>query len=174
MVLAATLLRQSHLPSERIVRPPLATGDGRGLFEHLVDLFEREPFRFRDEEVGEQEAEEQRPAPDEEDLHAQVPFVLVHDVGGDDRDHAVPQPVRRRRQRDPLGPDREWEQFADHDPGRRTPGRGESGNVETGEDNETDITVYLVVSPCQQKKKKLGPIYTLHANCYSRLQRSPQ
>lgn len=135
-----TLLREPHLLSERVVRLPLATGQGCGLFEHLIDLFEGEAFRLWDKEECKQEAEKQCPAPDEEYLYPQVTLILVHDVGSDDGDHAIPKPVGCGRQGDALGPNWEGEEFADHDPRSGTPGRCKSCNVETCEYDETDIT----------------------------------
>ena len=68
------------------MRHPFGRVAGRSLLEHAVDLFEREALGLGDEEVGVDEAADAEGAPDEEDFGAQVAFVCVDHVGGDDCD----------------------------------------------------------------------------------------
>ena len=80
----STLVRETHFRSESAVGYPFAGVAGCGLLQHAVDLFEGETLGFRDEEIGVQEAADAEGAPDEEDFGAEVTFVGIDHVGGDD------------------------------------------------------------------------------------------
>ena len=84
------LLRHAHLSGKGGVRGPLGRGAGAALGKHLVDLLEGEALGLGDEEVRVDEADRAEAAPDVKDLGAEVALVLVHHVGGDDGDDAVP------------------------------------------------------------------------------------
>ena len=76
------LIRQAHLRRKRRMRDPFRTIPRRRLLQHAIDLFQRQPFRFRNEEIGVEEAADAEGAPDEEDFGAEVAFVSVDHVGG--------------------------------------------------------------------------------------------
>ena len=80
----SALVRETHFRSESAVGYPFTGVAGCGLFQHAVDLFEGETLGFGDEEVGVDEAADAEGAPDEEDFGAEVAFVGVDHVGGDD------------------------------------------------------------------------------------------
>ena len=82
----SALVRETHLRSKGAVRHPFAGVARCSLLQHAVDLFEGEALGFRDEDVGVQEAADAEGAPDEEDFGAEVAFVRVDHVGGDDCD----------------------------------------------------------------------------------------
>ena len=64
------------------MRHPFSTIPRRRLLQHSIHLFERQAFRFGNEEVGVEEAADAEGAPDEEDFGAEVAFVGVDHVGG--------------------------------------------------------------------------------------------
>jgi hypothetical protein len=82
-----------HVLGVRRVRDPLGRVTRRGLLKHAVDLLQAQTLGFGDEEVGEEHAGGASGAPDEEDLGLEVALVLVHQVGGDEADDEVPEPV---------------------------------------------------------------------------------
>lgn len=75
------------------VRLPPARRAGRRLRQHLVNLLEGEALRLGDEEVCEEGGEDGGRAPDEEHLRPEVELVGGDEVGRDDADDAVPEPV---------------------------------------------------------------------------------
>ena len=80
----------THLMRKGLVRNPLGAGPGASLFQHSVDLFQSETLCLRNDEVGEQKAEEKGATPYEENLRLEVSIVHVNEVGCDDGDDAVP------------------------------------------------------------------------------------
>ncbi len=66
------------------MRYPLGRLPGCSLLHHTVHLFKRETLGFRDQQIGVEETGGAEGAPDEEDFGAEVAFVLVDHVGGDD------------------------------------------------------------------------------------------
>lgn len=81
------LLRKTHLRGKGRVWHPLARIPSIRLFQHTIDLFERQTLGFRNEEVGVDEAADTKGTPNEEDLGAEVALVSVDHVGGDDADN---------------------------------------------------------------------------------------
>ena len=77
----------------RRVRDPLSRVARRRLLEHAVDLLQTEALCLGDEQVSEQDAEGTRGAPDEEDLGLEVAVGRVHEIGRDEADDEVPEPV---------------------------------------------------------------------------------
>lgn len=132
-----TLLVETHVSSEGGVGHPFGGCPGSGLLEHLVDLFEGETLGFGDEKEGEEEGEDAERAPHEEDLGAEVGIAGVgaDEVGGDDGDDAVPEPVGSGGETNTTRSDGQREDLTDHDPGGGTPGHGESGDEEADEGN---------------------------------------
>lgn len=66
---------------------PFAGVAGGGFLQHAVDLLERQAFRLRDQEVSVEKAADAEGPPDEEHFGAEVAFVLVDHVGGNDSDN---------------------------------------------------------------------------------------
>jgi len=58
---------------------------------------------------------------------------VADEVGGDDGNDAVPEPVGRGRETDTTGADGEGEDLADEDPRSGAPGHGEDGDVQANE-----------------------------------------
>ncbi len=63
---------------------PLGRRSWSGLLQHSVNLLEREPFGFGDEEVGKQETETACAPPYEKDLGPKIALVFVDNVRRDD------------------------------------------------------------------------------------------
>lgn len=124
---------------EGVLRNPLCAIHRRGLLEHLVHLLKGQALGLGDEEERKEIAEEERTAPDEENLHAEISHVRVDHVWGDDCDDAVPEPVRGGGQCDALSADRERIQLPDHNPRCGAPGHGERGDVEARENDQADV-----------------------------------
>ena len=82
----SALIRETHFGCESGVGHPFSGVAGCSLFQHAVDLFEGEALGFGDEDVGVEEAADAEGAPDEEDFGAEIAFVGVDHVGGDDCD----------------------------------------------------------------------------------------
>lgn len=76
-------------------------------------------------------------APHEEDVGSETSRVgtVGDQVGSDDTDDAVPEPVGRGRETDTTRTDCEREDFTDDDPGARTPGGSENRDVQADECN---------------------------------------
>lgn len=131
------LLAKVHLSRESGVWLPLARGAGSRLLQHLVDLLEGKTLGLGDEEVGEYEGNAAESAPHEEDVGAETGRVgaVGDEVGGDDTDDAVPEPVRGSGETDTTRADGEREDLADDDPGARSPGGSEDGDVQADERN---------------------------------------
>lgn len=62
------LVGHSHLVGESGVRTPFGGSARMRFFQHLVDLFEGKTLGFRNEEIGEEQAETASGSPDEEDF----------------------------------------------------------------------------------------------------------
>jgi hypothetical protein len=90
------LLAEVHVRSESGGGLPLARSAGCSLLQHLVDLLEGKTLGLRNEEVGEEEGDAAKTSPHEEDVGAELGRVrsVSDEVGGDDGNDAVPEPVR--------------------------------------------------------------------------------
>ena len=120
---------------------PSRRGARSGLLHHLVDLLQGQTLGLGNDKDGEEQAEEEGAAPDEEHLDAQVALGLVDDVGGNGGDDTVPEPVGCRSESHTLRADGKRIDLTDHDPGSGTPGGGKGRNVAAGEYNETELSV---------------------------------
>lgn len=129
------LLGEMHLGGESGVGLPLSGGTGSALFQHLIDLLQSKTLGLGNEEEGEEEGDDAETAPHEEDLGAQLGRVRLvgNEVRSDDTDDAVPEPVGGGGETDTTGTDGEREDLANDDPGARTPGNGEGGDVQADE-----------------------------------------
>lgn len=89
------LLVEVHVRSEGAVGLPLARSTGCGLLQHLVDLLKGKTLGLRNEKVCEEEGDAAKTAPHEEYVGAELRGVgsLGDEVGGNDTDDAVPEPV---------------------------------------------------------------------------------
>jgi hypothetical protein len=76
-------------------------------------------------------------APHEEHVGSEPGAVVTvgNEVWCNDTDDAVPEPVGRSRDSDTTRADGDGEDLADDDPGTRTPGGGEDGDVQADEGN---------------------------------------
>ena len=138
-IISTSLSLSSHHPGLlgiRRMRDPSRRRPRRRLLHHPIYLLQAQPLGLGDAKVGEQQTQTTRAAPDEEDLRLQIALILVHHVGSNDTDNAVPEPITRRRERHALGADWQGEQLADDDPCGRAPGRGERENVDADEGDE--------------------------------------
>jgi len=129
------LLRNTHLARERVVRDPSSRSTGGSLLQHTIDLFEGKTLGFWDQDIRVDEAGRAEGTPEEEDLGAEIGLALVFadEVGSDDGDDAVPEPVGGGGETDTAGADGQWEDLTDEDPGTGTPGGGEEGDVDADE-----------------------------------------
>jgi len=90
------LLVEVHVRGKGAVGLPLARSTGCGLLQHLVDLLKGKTLGLRNKEVCEEEGDAAKTAPHEEHVGAELGGVgsLGDEVGGNDTDDAVPEPVR--------------------------------------------------------------------------------
>lgn len=133
----SSLICKAHVGGVGGVGHPLGGSSGCGLLQHAVDLFQGKSLGFGDQEVGVDEADGAETAPDVEDLGAQVAFVLVHHVRGDDGDDAVPQPVAGGREGDTTSTHGQRVDFADDNPSSRTPRASKEEDVDADKGNHT-------------------------------------
>lgn len=105
-----------------------------------------EALGLRDEEEGEEEGDAAKTTPHEEDVRTELGRVwLISDkVRGDDTDDAVPEPVGGSSKTNTTGSDGEREDFTNDDPGARTPGDGERGDVQANEGDHSPGGVLVV------------------------------
>ncbi len=75
--IGSLLLGHAHLGSVRGVRHPFGRGARGCLLEHAVDLLKGEALGFGDEQVGVDDAEDAKGAPEEEDLGAEVDAAVI-------------------------------------------------------------------------------------------------
>ena len=94
-----------------------------------------------DEEVGVDEGAGAEAAPDVEDLGAEVALVLVHHVGRDDGDDAIPEPVARRRERHAARAHRQRVQLADQHPRAGSPRAREEEDVDADEESSNSMSM---------------------------------
>ena len=80
------LLRNTHVRRKCRMWHPLGRVSWCRLLHHAIHLFEGEAFGLGDQEIGVHEAADAEAAPDEEDFGAEVAFVGVDHVRGDDCD----------------------------------------------------------------------------------------
>jgi len=124
--------------SEGGLGPPCSAGSWCRLLHHLVDLFERKTLGLWNEEVGVDEGNGTKSSPYEEDVGLQVSFIFTNHVWCDNGDDGVPEPVGGCGEGNTTRSDWKRENFADNDPGTRTPGRCEE---EDEDGNEGDLSV---------------------------------
>jgi hypothetical protein len=74
----------AHLLGVGVVRNPASGLAGRDFVHHSVNLLERQSLGLRDEEVGEENADEASRTPEEEYLGPEVCLVLPDEVWGND------------------------------------------------------------------------------------------
>lgn len=135
------------------MRDPFGRVPGVGLLQHPVDLLQRKPLCFGNQEIGVNKAADAKGAPDEEYSCAKVAFVNADHIGGNDGNdlkhqlarrqgkpvvgftYAVPKPVGSGRKSDTAGTDGKREDLSDDDPGTWTPGGSEEEDVDTDESN---------------------------------------
>ena len=105
----------------------------------MIDLLERQPLHLGHEEVRKSDTDAAQAAPEEEHFSAEVgiPFACADEIGRDDADDAVPEPIRRGGETDTSSANGERENFADDDPGCGAPGHAEHGDVDTDEGNHS-------------------------------------
>lgn len=127
------LLGETQLAGESRVRDPLGRSARGGLLHHLVDLLQSKTLGLGDEEVGVDKGASAERAPEEEDLGAEVALVRVDQVGGDDGDDAVPEPVGGGGESDTAGTDGQGVDLADDDPGTGAPGGSKEEDVDADE-----------------------------------------
>lgn len=95
----ARLVRRLHAADLGVVlsvgrvRDPLCRVARRRLLEHAVDLLQTEALCLGDEEECEEHTGSTCGAPDEEDLGLEVALIWIHQVGRDEADDEVPEPV---------------------------------------------------------------------------------
>jgi len=121
--------------------------DGSGVLVEDIDLFQGQALGLGDEEVGEEQASETGATPDEEHLGAEVGITGagVDEEGGSIADGPVHEPVASSGEGDTLATDVEREDFANDDPSDRSPCRGEEGNVDAHEGNNSLLTRVVVL-----------------------------
>jgi len=129
------LLDQAHLGREGRVRNPASGVSGGNFFHHLIDLFEGKTFGLGYEEVGKGYGDDAQGAPHEEDLRSEIRVLLVNEIGSDDCDDAVPEPVGGGRETDSARSNWEREDLADDNPCAWSPGTGKHRDVETDKSN---------------------------------------
>ena len=117
---------------------PASGLSGRDFVHHSVDLFKSKTLGFGNEEVGVEDAAEAKGSPHEEDLGLQVSLVSTDQVGSDDRNDAVPQPVGSSGKTDTTGTDGKREDFTNNNPSGGTPGGSEEEDING---NESDLNV---------------------------------
>lgn len=115
---------------------PLPRSLRRRLLQHPINLFQTQPPRLRHAEIRKQQTKAADTAPHEKHFRPQIALILIDDVGRDDRDDAVPEPVARRRERHALGADGEREEFPDHGPRGGAPGGCEGEDVDADKGDE--------------------------------------
>jgi len=98
-------------------------------------LFESKTLGLGNKEVGIDEAAEAKSTPEEEDAGTKVGLTGTDQVGSDDRDNAVPQPVGSSGKSNTTGTDGKREDFSNKNPGTRTPGSGEEEDIDGNESN---------------------------------------
>jgi len=135
----AGFVGHAHLVGKSAVGDPFGRLSRSGLFQHLVDLFERKTFGFWDEEEREGESEDASRAPDEENFGSKVALIRVDDVWCDVTDDKVPEPVGSGSDGDTLGTDWQRVDFTDEHPRAWTPSGGETENVETNKDDQGGV-----------------------------------
>jgi hypothetical protein len=84
-----SLLVETHLGSEGGLWYPSGGSAGCGLLHHAVNLFESQALGFWDKEVGIDETDGAKRAPDEEDLGSKVALVNADHVWGNDGNDLV-------------------------------------------------------------------------------------
>lgn len=114
---------------------PLGGVAGADFCHAHIGLLEGETLELGHEEVGEGQGEGAQGAPQEEDLGAEVGLIGADEVGGDDGNDGVPEPVGGGGHTDTAGSDGQREDLADNDPGDGAPGGGEEGDVDADEGN---------------------------------------
>ena len=114
---------------------PASGLSGRDFVHHSVDLFKSKTLGFGNEEVGVEDAAEAKGSPHEEDLGLQVSLVSTDQVGSDDRNDAVPQPVGSSGKTDTTGTDGKREDFTNNNPSGGTPGGSEEEDIDGNESN---------------------------------------
>lgn len=80
--------------SEGVMWDPTCRITCRDLRHHLVNLFKRQSLGLRHEEVSEDDTDCASGAPEEEDLRAEVGFILSDKVRSDNSNDAVPVSFR--------------------------------------------------------------------------------
>lgn len=96
----------------------------------------------------EEDANETESAPEEEDFTLQVgvAWTIVDEVRCGVGDRPVQQPVTRRRHRQRLGSDLQWENLTSHNPCNRSPRAGEEEDVDAHESDESFLRGFVLDS----------------------------
>ena len=97
---------------------PFRRGSRVGLLQHTVNLLQAQTLGLGNQKIGVDEAGSAERAPDEEDAGLQIGFSrsTTDHVRGDDRDDAVPEPVRRGGKRNATSTNRQREDLANQNP----------------------------------------------------------
>lgn len=117
---------------------PLGRQAGGSLLHHLVNLLERQTLGLGNKEVGVDSGTGAKRTPEEENLGLEVAVSVTNQVGGDDGNDGVPEPVGSSGQTDTTGADGEREDLANNDPSSRTPGGGEPED-EDGDEGDLGV-----------------------------------
>ncbi len=122
------------------MRDPPPRSPRRRLLQHAINLFETQALRLRHAKIRKQQTETTGTTPDEKNLGSQIALVLVHDVGCDDGDDAIPEPIARRRERHAFGADGQGEELADDGPCGGAPGGCEREDIDAHKGDEDFIS----------------------------------
>lgn len=115
------------LPGSRLAR--------RDFIQHLVNLFKSKTLGFGNKEVSVDNAEGAKSTPEEEDAGLHVGIFGTDQVGSDETDDEVPEPVGGSGKGDTTGTDGKREDFTNKNPGTGTPGGGKEEDVDGNESN---------------------------------------
>lgn len=114
---------------------PLGRLAGSGLLHHLINLLERQTLGLGNKEIGVDGGTGAKRTPEEKNLGLEVTVGLTDQVGGDDGNDGVPEPVGGSGQTNTTGADGEREDLANNDPSSRAPGGGEPEDEDSDESN---------------------------------------
>jgi len=140
-----------HRRCKGLMRNPLGRCTRSRLFEHAVDLLERQTLGLWDQEVRVDECAGTETTPDEEDGRLEVTLVFTNHVWSNDGNDGVPQPVGSGRETNSTGSDWQWEDLSDENPSSGTPCASEEED-EDGDEGDLGIDGRDVVC------KRLGGI----------------
>jgi len=118
-----------------LVWNPLARSSWGSLLQHAINLFQRKTLGLWNEEISIDESSGTETSPNEKDARFKVALVCVDHVWSDNGNDSVPEPIRRSRKSHTTRSDRKCENFADNNPGTRTPSRGKEKDEDTDEGN---------------------------------------